>query len=53
MKKKIKDLTLMELADKYCSNILCSNCPYFKEDKICIDDFLKQFDLETEVEVNE
>ena len=59
MKKKIKDLTLIE-ANKYCLLRNCENCPFADEKEYCLLDFIagnyieKLFKeiLEREVEID-
>ena len=61
MKKKIKDLTLIE-ANKYCYSRPCENCPFQdSRDDVCLLDYIAGFRLEKlfgklldmEVEINE
>lgn len=61
MKKKIKDLTLIE-TNKYCRTRRCENCPFVSDDDDCLLDYIssgypleKWFAevLEREVEVDE
>ena len=60
MKKKIKDLTLVE-ANKYCLSRDCENCPFKDEEECCLLEYIGGRDiermfkdiLEREVEVDE
>lgn len=46
MKKKIKDLTLIE-ANKYCCSRKCEGCPFQDEkDEVCLLDYIAGFQLE-------
>ena len=60
MKKKIKDLTLVE-ASKYCLSRNCENCPFKDEEEYCLLEYINGYRIETmfkdvlerEVEINE
>ena len=61
MKKKIKDLTLVE-ANKYCRSRTCENCPFNDDEtKYCLLEHIGGYKIETmfknalerEVEVDE